>query len=332
MPTRPSRSPARRDPPPVEIPPARRDPPPPLPPDLAATLPFQRRCIEVRGRAIHLIDHTARPDPGASLDAPPTTVICVHGNPTWSFLWRKVLRRLRGVRAIAPDLLGFGLSDKPRRIRFHSVDAHIDHLHAAIEAIDPGQRIVAVGQDWGGPIACGLAERFDRQGRLHGVVLGNTAVLPPRRPARATTFHRFAHLPLLSELAFVGLGFPLQVLARTQGDPTSIGSLEARAYRYPLSRPWDRAGPLALARMVPHREGHPSLARPRSHRRAGCEAWEGSGGAGVGSATTRSSAGRSRACGRPGPRRSVTETDAGHFLQEEVPDALADAIRSVAAA
>ena len=79
-------------------------PAPQLPAWLQAEMPFQRRIYRGGACAIHFVDEGAGPP-----------VLLQHGNPTWSFLWRKVIRRLvaGGVRAIAPDLVGLGLSDKP---------------------------------------------------------------------------------------------------------------------------------------------------------------------------------------------------------------------------
>ncbi|MEZ4241188.1 MAG: alpha/beta fold hydrolase [Myxococcota bacterium] len=292
-----------------------------LPAWLSAAMPFPRREVAVQGLRMHAVDV-----PGKG-----PTVLMVHGNPTWSFLWRKVIRALQpdGLRLVAPDLAGFGLSDKPGR-GFHTVTNHVDHLWGLCEALDLGPRVVVVGQDWGGPLGCGVAERLDRAGRLAGLVLGNTAVLPPRRPAKATAFHRFAHLPLVSELAFYGLGFPVPTLASVQGDRASIGSFERRAYAWPLRRPWQRAGPLALARMVPHREGHPSLPALDALG-AWAAGWRGPTGLVWGL--------RDPILGRAlkrlreaWPHASLVETQAGHFLQEEVPDVLAASIREVVAA
>jgi haloalkane dehalogenase len=270
--------------------------------------------VRVGDHAIHLVDHGEGP-----------AVLLMHGNPTWCFLWRKVIRRLEGVRAIAPDLVGFGLSDKPRRTSFHDLEGHVARMVAVVEhlAVD---ELVIVGQDWGGPIACGVGEAL--KDRVRGLVLANTAVLTPRRPPRATTFHRFAHLPGISDLVFRGLGFPQATsLHSVQGDPGSIGPYERRAYRWPLRRLRDRAGPVALARMVPHREGHPSLpALDRIGRWV--EGWEGP--AALVWGLRDPILGRALRRHREAlPQASVRESQAGHFLQEEVPDLLAEAIHEV---
>lgn len=297
-------------------------PPPPLPPFLERQMPFRRAAWRIEsgpdaGRTIHFVDH-----------GPPSgrPVLMFHGNPTWSFLWRKVIERLPDFRCVAPDLLGLGLSSRLPRIADHSVERH----GAAMADLVAGlglQGIVLVGQDWGGPVAAQVGAAGP--GRIAAVVLGNTAVAVPSNP-RGTAFHKFARIPVLSDLVFRGLGFPQIAMPFAQGDPRSIRGEVARAYRWPL-RTWrDRTAPLALARMVPHGLDHESVPALRRG-----EAW------------IRSFSGpmafvwgmRDPILGpalrrheRAFPQASVTRTDAGHFLQEEVPDELAAAIRETAVA
>ena len=78
-----------------------------LPAWMAPHLAFRRRFLEVGGHSLHLVDHGAGP-----------AVLLLHGNPTWSFLWRHVIEDLagRGFRVLAPDLIGLGLSAKPRSL------------------------------------------------------------------------------------------------------------------------------------------------------------------------------------------------------------------------
>lgn len=289
----------------------------PLPPWLEDALRFSRRTVGLRAGAMHLID-----------DGEGLPILLLHGNPTWSFLWRKVLTRLRGsrLRLIAPDLFGFGLSDKPRRVSDHSLAFHVGAIEELVKSLAL-ERMVIVGQDWGGPIMAAFAAR--NSDRVVGAVFANTAIVDPRRPLRPTTFHRFSHLPILSELAFLGLRFPVPILSRVQGDPRSIGAFERRAYAWPFRRFRDRAGPLALARMVPHREDHPSLPLfaemdgwARSFRGPTALVW--------GKRDPILGRGLKR-LREAMPHARVTETEAGHFLQEEVPETLAGAIAGVAA-
>jgi haloalkane dehalogenase len=291
-------------------------------------MPYRRRVVELEGVRLHYVDVEGAPDRPA--------VVLLHGNPTWSFLWRDVIRELNklGLRIIAPDLLGFGLSDKPRKIGAHSVVRHVRLMTRLVKGLLGGavgsrqgseQRVVMVGQDWGGPIAAGVGSHLGDQ--LGGLVFGNTAVLPPRRPLRATWFHRLSHVPLVSHGAFVGMGFPLQALAGSQGDPRSIGLLETFGYTWPLRWPWDRVGALALARMVPHREGHASLAELD---RIGewVQGWRGPMGLiwGLNDPILGRALRRHR---EAFVQATVIETPAGHFLQEEVPELFAGLIAEV---
>ncbi|MCY1066023.1 alpha/beta fold hydrolase [Nannocystis sp. RBIL2] len=291
---------------------------PELPAWLAALLPLRRRAsVLADGSQIHRIDH-------GEPEAP--VVLLLHGNPTWSFLWRDVIARLPGLRCVAPDLLGFGLSSRIA-LHEHSVERHVDALAELVEALGL-RRFVLVGQDWGGALGPVLAARMPE--RVAGVVLGNTSVVLPPRP-RGTWFHRFARTPVVSDLAFRGLGFPQNALWVAQGDRRSIRGPVARAYRWPLRRLSDRSGPLALARMVPGSLEHPSIA-PLRRGEAWLREFVAAGGPLalvwgerdpiLGRALARHE--------RAFPTASVTRTPAGHFLQEEVPEALATAIREVA--
>lgn len=94
-------------------------------------------------------------------------VLFVHGEPTWSFLWRKVLAPVRdaGFRCIAPDLPGFGRSDKPVDLDWYSYDRHVAAIAPLLEQLDVRGATIVV-HDWGGPIGLRLAvehaERFER--------------------------------------------------------------------------------------------------------------------------------------------------------------------------
>jgi haloalkane dehalogenase len=95
-------------------------------------------------------------------------VLFMHGEPTWSFLWRKVIPPVRdaGFRCIAPDLAGFGRSEKPTDIDFYSYDRHVAHVASLIEELDL-RGVTMVVHDWGGPIGLRLAvEHADRVDRL----------------------------------------------------------------------------------------------------------------------------------------------------------------------
>ncbi|GAB5543234.1 MAG: haloalkane dehalogenase [Sandaracinaceae bacterium] len=293
-------------------------PAPDLPAWLRAELPYRRRSTEIAGRTVTFVDHGPE-------DAQP--VLLVHGNPTWSYLWRKVIGMLDGatLRIIAPDLPGFGTSDKPRRASAHQLDMHIGTVSTLLEQL--GLRApITVGQDWGGPIACGVGERVGAA----GLVIGNTAVLKPARPFRPKGFHRFSHMPVVSDAVFRGLLFPVPIMDRVQGDRRSIGIKEKLAYAWPFLRPLDRAGALGLARMVPNGEQHPSTA-VMDRVGAWVESFEGP--AALVWARRDPILGRGlRRHSEALPQATVRECDAGHFSQEEVPELWAAAIREVAEA
>lgn len=134
-------------------------------------------------RTWHLLDNGAEPVRG--------TVLCVHGNPTWSYLWRGLLAAAPpGWRIVAPDHLGMGFSERTAQAR--SVDQRIDDLDTLTAALGIDGPVVTVGHDWGGIISLGWALAHREQ--LLGVVLGNTAVAQPPGD-HGPPLIRLAHLP-----------------------------------------------------------------------------------------------------------------------------------------
>ena len=256
-------------------------------------------------------------------------IVLVHGNPTWSFLWRKVVAAIRArpggdqLRLIVPDLVGLGLSSKPRGSA-HTLDQHGAWLGALIDELAPGPCVI-VAQDWGGPIS--LRAMADRMPQLRGIVLGNTAVGPPGKTFKPTLFHRLSQMPIVSDVLFRGLGFPLGMLHYSQGDRGSIRGTVAHAYRWPLRKLADRAAPLALARMVPDSRTHRSI--PALEK---CEAVFRTAPVPVALVWGTKDPILGRVIGhaeRLRPDATVVRTAAGHFLQEEVPDELAEAVLEV---
>ena len=101
--------------------------------------------------------------------------LCLHGEPSWSYLYRHVIESLgvRGLRVVAPDLVGYGRSDKPSRREDYGYQRQVDWLGAWLAANDLGG-ITLLGQDWGGLIGLRLlAEQPDRFAR---VVVSNTGL------------------------------------------------------------------------------------------------------------------------------------------------------------
>lgn len=291
----------------------------PLPGWLRREMPFDRYVRTLHGDDVCFVDSGPR-------DA--LAVVMVHGNPTWSFLWRKIIRELDGrYRVIAPDLVGFGASDKPLCASDHQLVMHVEHVEALVKALGI-RRFVAVGQDWGGPIVAGAAMRLEE--RVAGLVFGNTAVLPPARPFRPKAFHRFANVPIVSDLVFRGAIFPVPVLRWAQGDRASIGAYETAAYAWPFLDPRHRAGPLGLARMIPTSEHHPSTS-VLDEIGGWVKRWRGPAALVWGRRDPLLGRGLRRHH-EALPQASVRETDAGHFLQEEVPHLFVEAIDEIARA
>jgi haloalkane dehalogenase len=290
--------------------------PPSVPAWLERDYPFERRAAIVSGRRIHFVDAGTGP-----------TALLVHGNPTWSYLWRKVIERLlaAGFRVVAPDLMGLGLSEKPLSLDAHTLERHVGLISSVVDALELDDFVV-VGQDWGGPISAGVA--MWHAPKVRGLVFGNTSVVKPRETIGTTPFHTFSRMPLISDLVFRGLAFPVPVMATTQGQPGSIGLEQIAAYFWPLRAPWERAAPLALARMVPNARSHPSIPLLDAIGEW-VEGFEGP--VELVWGTRDPILGRAlRRHRRRLPNARVTETDAGHFLQEEVPNELTDAILRVA--
>lgn len=104
------------------------------------------------------------------------TVLLLHGEPTWSYLYRTVIPPLTeaGFRCVAPDLIGFGRSDKPATHHDHSYAAHVDWLRHLVAGVLDLTDVTLVGQDWGGLL--GLRVLADEPDRFARVVLANSAL------------------------------------------------------------------------------------------------------------------------------------------------------------
>jgi haloalkane dehalogenase len=135
--------------------------------------PFAPRYVTVDGLRIHYVDEGPR-------EAAP--VLMLHGEPSWSYLYRKMIPVVAraGQRVVAPDLVGFGRSDKPVRREDYSYQRHVDWMRGVVEALDL-RGITLVCQDWGGLI--GLRLVAEHPGRFARVVAANTFLPTGDRPA-----------------------------------------------------------------------------------------------------------------------------------------------------
>jgi haloalkane dehalogenase len=128
--------------------------------------PFAPHYVEVDGVRIHYVDE-------GSASAEP--VLMLHGEPSWSYLYRKMIPLFTqaGYRAIAPDLVGFGRSDKPARREDYTYQRHVDWMRGLIEQLDL-RNITLVCQDWGGLIGLRLAAEHEE--RFARIVAANTGL------------------------------------------------------------------------------------------------------------------------------------------------------------
>ncbi|MEM9714021.1 MAG: alpha/beta fold hydrolase, partial [Actinomycetota bacterium] len=198
----------------------------------------------------HLLD---RGDP-----APRLTLVCVHGNPSWSYLWRDLVAAAPDdVRVVAVDQLDMGFSERTGVVR--RLDDRIADLVALVAEVVPDGPVVTVGHDWGGPISLGLALHLRRTApeRLAGVVLANTAVHQPAgSPAPALI--RAARTPGVLERVTASTSvFVDGALAMSRPRPPA----DVRAaYRAPYGDPTRRRAIRDFVEDIPLDPGHPSAA------------------------------------------------------------------------
>jgi haloalkane dehalogenase len=191
-------------------------------------------------------------------DGPPDAdpVLMLHGEPSWSFLYRKMIPILAGAghRVICPDLVGFGRSDKPTLIEDHSYARHVEWIRAlAFDVLDL-RKVTLVGQDWGGLIGLRLAaEHPDRFSRL---VVANTG-LPTGDIPMPEIWWRFREA--IQSQPRIDVGWFVQ-----SGCRRPMGNAVRAAYDAPF--PDDRycAAPRAMPGLVPTAPDDPAAAANRA--------------------------------------------------------------------
>lgn len=248
-----------------------------------------------------------------------------HGNPTSGFLYRKVADELPTdrVRAIMPTMVGLGFSSKVPASE-HTLDNHIRWMHAALTQLDLEQ-LVYVGQDWGGPVGMGALARSPDL--LEGAVIMNTGLNAPTEQRELSSIHARVKTPVVGELMLEVFVSIFDRLSEIQGDPASIPADVANLYGAPVTGSGNAKAPLALMRMVPDGPDHPSAAQMREIE-AYVESLDVPAeivwgmkdpilGEGV------------AVMSQNFPDAPVMETQAGHFLQEEVPADISAAIMRV---
>ena len=210
--------------------------------------PTCERELSIGSWRYHYLDN--RPDQDVGDDTP--VILCVHGNPTWSFYWRAVFERFGAqYRVVAVDHLGCGLSDKPSRGEFaYSLAAHRDNLVRLIDHLQL-RNVILLAHDWGGAI--GLAASTARVDRMAAVMLLNTAAFPPPYiPWRIAA----CRIPLLGTLALRGLNLFARAAVPMAMSKTKMDETVAAGLLYPYGNWHDRVGIDSFVRDIPFTTGH----------------------------------------------------------------------------
>jgi cis-3-alkyl-4-acyloxetan-2-one decarboxylase len=210
--------------------------------------PFASHWADLPSGRMHYVDEW----PKRLSENETTTLLFVHGNPTWSFHWRRLIGSLRPtVRCVAPDHIGCGLSEKPARLL--SLGEHIENLRGLIDRLEL-ERVTLIAQDWGGAIGLGAMQRMPE--RLANIVLFNTGAFPPRYiPWRI----RACRIPVIGRLAVQGANlFSLAALRMTLARRTSLEPAVAAGYLAPYDSWSNRRGVHSFVHDIPNGPNHPT--------------------------------------------------------------------------
>ncbi|MCW5634910.1 MAG: alpha/beta fold hydrolase [Rubrivivax sp.] len=234
------------------------------------------------------------------------TALCLHGQPTWSYLYRKMLPvfTAAGVRVVAPDFFGFGRSDKPADDAWYTFDRHRDAMLGFIERLDL-RNVMLVCQDWGGLI--GLTLPMAAPQRFTRLLVMNTGLGTGTVTEGFLKWRAYANSqPDLAVGKLMKRGCPM------------LTDAEAAAYDAPFPDVRHKAGVRAFPNLVPDREDAPGAALSRDAGRFWSERWTGESFMAIGmqdpvlgEVPMRALARRIRGCPPP-----MEVADGGHFVQE----------------
>jgi haloalkane dehalogenase len=271
--------------------------------------PFMPHYVELKGMRVHYVDEGRGPP-----------VLMLHGEPTWSYLYRKMIPPIaRRYRAVAPDYVGFGRSDKWTEVEKYTFDAHYRVVEGLIEALDL-REITIVVQDWGGPLGLRFATRHpERMARLvilnTGLFTGSVVVSEGLRDWREYV----ARTPDLSVGSIVQRALYNRDLATED---------VVRAYDAPFPDPESKAGARIFPAIIPTSPEEPG-AREMMETLEGLRRWDKPALVMFSDQDPIFSVAVGRRFQQliPGARFKVVE-GAGHFLQEEKGEAIAAEVLS----
>lgn len=221
---------------------------------------FKPHTLEWRGMRIHYID-----EPPAKPGEPTPTVLCLHGEPTWSYLYRKMIPPFvaSGARVVAPDFPGFGRSDKPADDATYSFDFHRAFLLDFVERLDL-RNITLVVQDWGGLL--GLTLPMEAPERYARLLAMNTALGTGDVPLTEG---------FVAWRAYVAKNPNLDCAKLMARSCPQLSAAEAAAYEAPFPDASYKGGVRRFPQLVPDALDAPGAAISRSARDWWRTSWAG---------------------------------------------------------
>ena len=219
-----------------------------IPESLKKEYPFEGKFhVLPCGQRIHYLDEGQRDAPAALL---------VHGNPTWSFFYRRPIMELRrSYRVIAPDLLGLGLSSRPYKT-FYRLNRHIDIIEHLLRTLGV-EKFHLVVHDWGGPIGLGASLRFPQSDRK-SIILNTAAFVDFPAPWQIALCKTF----VLGKALIYLNGFSWGAAKMAVCQPLS--PLAKKGFLWPYRRMRERVGINCFVQDIPLNHNHPSYTTLKS--------------------------------------------------------------------